>query len=188
MFFVVGASGSGKSACLPLLKSVLPEYDIHDFDAIGVPEDANKQWRQEATEKWLKRYIKNNTAQKGVLIGQMVLGEIMACPSIHTYQDIHVCLLHSDEITRIERLKKRATYGVSQDTLNWAAWLKLHHHSPQWAQHVITDDASSRMDFSRWHNQTAWQDVSSLQTIDTSELTIKDVADVLIKWVKTRGG
>ena len=60
LYLITGASGSGKSACLPYLKAALPESDVVDFDDIGVPEHADKIWRQESTEQWLQRYLAQN--------------------------------------------------------------------------------------------------------------------------------
>jgi predicted ATPase len=37
MFFLTGASGSGKSASLPGLRAALPGIDWRDFDEFGVP-------------------------------------------------------------------------------------------------------------------------------------------------------
>ncbi|MDZ5762002.1 GNAT family N-acetyltransferase N-terminal domain protein [Candidatus Cyrtobacter comes] len=50
--FIGGASGSGKTALMPHLKELLGDsIAVYDFDDIGVPEGADKKWRQESTEK-----------------------------------------------------------------------------------------------------------------------------------------
>jgi uridine kinase len=57
-FFVGGASGSGKTAIIKDLKQIIGNsVSIYDFDNIGVPKNADKKWRQESTEKWLRRVL-----------------------------------------------------------------------------------------------------------------------------------
>lgn len=137
-YFVAGASGSGKSAILPELKKILGNaISVYDFDDIGVPDGANKKWRQETTEKWLQKLLQKN--QDACLLGQMVLGEILACPSAKLIEQINFCFLDVNDFERIQRLKIRNTYGIDQNLLNWASWLRMHHQDPQWMQHVITE-------------------------------------------------
>ena len=57
LFFVTGASGSGKTAIIPRLRQRLPQVAVYDFDSIGVPPDADAAWRQQATERWLRQAI-----------------------------------------------------------------------------------------------------------------------------------
>jgi len=46
LYFISGASGSGKTAVMPYLKELLGDgIAVDDFDDIGVPEGANKKWR-----------------------------------------------------------------------------------------------------------------------------------------------
>ncbi len=54
IYFIAGASGSGKTAIVEDLKLALPNATIHDFDDIGVPENPDKKWRHKATEPYLK--------------------------------------------------------------------------------------------------------------------------------------
>lgn len=52
LYFIGGASGSGKTAIMSHLKELLRnDIAIYDFDDIGVPKGADKKWRQEFTEK-----------------------------------------------------------------------------------------------------------------------------------------
>jgi hypothetical protein len=54
LYFIGG--GSGKTVIMPELEKILgSEAKAYDFDDIGVPEDADKKWRQESTEKWLQQ-------------------------------------------------------------------------------------------------------------------------------------
>ena len=58
IYFIGGASGSGKTAVMPYLKELFADsIAIYDFDDIGVAENADKKWRQESSEKWLQKLL-----------------------------------------------------------------------------------------------------------------------------------
>lgn len=69
---VVGASGSGKTTCLDIIEQYHPEWSCHDFDDIGVPENADKRWRQEATEHWLQVLLAKDSNKPICLFGLIV--------------------------------------------------------------------------------------------------------------------
>ena len=60
MFIVTGASGSGKSACLPGLRATFPSIDWRDFDEFGVPSPCPREWRPRTTERWLQVALNNH--------------------------------------------------------------------------------------------------------------------------------
>lgn len=183
IYFIGGASGSGKSTILPHLKERLGQkIAVYDFDDIGIPDGADKKWRQESTEQWLQKLLKNN--QDACLLGQIVLGEILACPSARQLRDVHYCLLDVSDFERINRLKKRGTYGADQNMLNWAAWLRMHHQDPQWVQHVLKDDCWSGLNFSQWDKLTEWPDTAGIKIIDTSDLSVLETTDAVSLWVQ----
>jgi thymidylate kinase len=55
IYFLSGANGVGKSSIIPYLKSLLPadSFAVFDFDARGVPEDADRNWRISETKHWI---------------------------------------------------------------------------------------------------------------------------------------
>ena len=58
IFFIGGASGSGKTAIQPILSEIIGrQISIFDFDDIGTPEHAGTSWRQQTTEKQLKQLL-----------------------------------------------------------------------------------------------------------------------------------
>lgn len=184
LFFVAGASGSGKSAIQRKLHDVLgSEYSVYDFDDIGVPKDADKKWRQEATEQWIKKLLEEK--KKSVLLGQIVLGEVLASPSAAKLGKVYFCLLDVSDQERIKRLKARNTYGINQHSLNWAAWLRMHQGEPQWEQHVIKNDSWPNMQFARWDKLTNWKPLAFTHLIDTTNLTIEQVATQVKDWIET---
>ncbi|HFL2713447.1 TPA: AAA family ATPase [Legionella pneumophila] len=184
LYFIGGASGSGKTAVMPHLKELLRDnIAVYDFDDIGVPEDADKKWRQESTEKWIKKLL--SEGKDACLLGQIVLGEILSSPSARLIDKINFCLLDVSDFQRIQRLKKRNTYGADQNMLNWSAWLRMHHQDPKWAVHVIQESSSNTMDFSRLNQLASYDDVANVLILDTSDLALKEVAVKLADWIKS---
>jgi hypothetical protein len=187
IFFVTGASGAGKSACLPALFPLLPELALHDFDELGVPADADKAWRQRTTEAWLARGLANEAlspAQSTMICGGAVLGEILACPSAPEAAHLKVCFLDCSDLTRIDRMKPRGAHGATQDTLNWAAWQRVHVVDPGWRPDVITEHAAPEMLFDRW---SAWERGDArwgTHVIDTTPLTVAEVAAAIATWAR----
>jgi uridine phosphorylase len=185
IFFVTGASGSGKTACMPELARRLPEVALHDFDELGVPPGATKVWRQESTEAWLRRGIEY--AREGrdlVVCGQAVLGEVLACPSAPEAGAVAVCLLDCDDVLRIDRLRARGTHGATQDTLSWAAWLRVHSVDPAWRPDTIQDGGAAGMSWERWaglaRGDARWQ----VAVVDTTALGLAEVAAEVARWVR----
>ncbi|HAU0262624.1 TPA: hypothetical protein JBF32_09240 [Legionella pneumophila] len=181
-YFVAGASGSGKTAIMSDLRNIMSDsLLVHDFDDIGVPDGADKKWRQESTEKWLQKLLREN--KDACLLGQIVLGEILACPSAKQIDKVNFCLLDVSDFERIQRLKKRNTYGADQNMLNWSSWLRMHHQDPSWMQHVLKEDCWSELDFSVWDQLEAWDNKAIVKTIDTTGLSINQVAKSVANWI-----
>lgn len=185
LFFVTGANGAGKTACIPALARLLPTAAIHDFADLGVPEHPDIIWRQLTTEAWLRRYIETYQADRRhvVISGEAVFGEIQAAPSINEVDEWHACLLDCGDIERVDRLRRRATFGPNQDILSWAAWLRVHSVDPAWCPEAIQTIS---------HPSMAWQRLPSFQRgdprwqqpiIDTTNLTIDETAAAIAAWV-----
>lgn len=183
-YFIGGASGSGKTAIMSELQTILGnEISVYDFDDIGVPEGADKKWRQESTEKWLQKLL--HEGKNACLLGQIVLGEIMACPSAKQIDKVNFCLLDVSDFERIQRLKKRNTYRADQNMLNWSAWLRMHHQDPQWTQHVLKENCWNGLDFSSWDQLEHWGDKTNIALLDTTDCSIEEVAQKVLGWVKS---
>lgn len=108
IYFIGGASGSGKTAVIPHVQKILGNrLDVYDFDDIGVPENADKKWRQRLTEMWLTKLL--SKGKDACILGQIVLGEILACPSAKHLSKVNFCLLDVSDFVRVQRLKRRNT-------------------------------------------------------------------------------
>lgn len=105
---------------MPYLKQLFRDnIAVYDFDDIGVPEGADKKWRQQSTERWLQKLL--SEGKDACLVGQIVLGEVVSSPSAKEIEKINFCLLDVSDFERIRRLRKRNTHGADQNMLNWSA-------------------------------------------------------------------
>ena len=182
LYFIGDASGSGKTAIMSGLKKILSKsITVYDFDDIGVPDNADKKWRQESTEKWLQKLL--SEGKNTCLLGQIVLGEILACPSAKQINKINFCFLDVNDFERIQRLKIRNTYGVDQNMLNWSSWLRMHHHDPQWMQHVLKENCWDKLTFSNWDKLVNWESVAKIKMINTTKLSLNKVATKVSNWI-----
>lgn len=184
LYFIGGASGSGKTAVMPYLKQLLGDgIAVYDFDDIGVPEGADKKWRGESTEKWLQKLL--SEGKDACLLGQIVLGEILSCPSAKYIDKINFCLLDVSDFERIGRLKKRNTYSADQNMLNWSSWLRMHTRDPEWTSHVIQEDAADIMDFTRLSALKSYEEVANVKILDTTDYGLHEVAGELADWLRS---
>ena len=69
MYFITGASGVGKTSIFQHVKSLLPKnFEIHDFDERGVPDNADHTWRIEETKYWIHLANEKVGENKTILI------------------------------------------------------------------------------------------------------------------------
>jgi len=190
LFFITGANGVGKTACLPALACLLPDFAIHDFADLGVPANPDTRWRQETTELWLRTYIEKHQRQGRhvVVSGEAMFGEILCSPSIDQIDAFHACLLDCDDVTRVDRLRARGTYGPNMQILCWAAYLRVHAVDPSWCPEVIQTSEPSIMRWEQWTKRRRGDAVWQQEVIDTSRLTLEELAAELAKWIRTKLG
>jgi hypothetical protein len=185
MFFLTGASGSGKSASLPGLRAALPKMDWRDFDEFGVPSPCPAEWRPLTTERWIQVAVENKRHGKDTgIVGGAIMGEILACQSAPHIDEIHVALLDCHDVVRLDRLRKRGTHGVTQDMLSWAAWQRVHAVDPQWQQDVICGRQLDTMRWERWTNWHRGDPRWHVHILDSTNLTIDQVVDQIVAWVR----
>ena len=184
LYLVTGASGSGKTACLDILRQRNPQVVWYDFDELGVPVDADKRWRHRTTEYWLKRASENQAKGLDTCInGNIILGEVLACPSAPEINRLAVCLLDCADVVRIDRLRARGSNGAYMEMLCWAAWQRMHAVDPQWYQNTIRDDGAPEMQWERWENWQRGDPRWQTYVLDTTTLTIEEVAESILRWM-----
>ncbi len=187
LFFITGANGVGKTACLPHLSRLLPDFVVHDFADLGVPPSPDARWRQETTERWLQTYLKEHQPLRRHLVvsGEAILGEVLCAPSIEQVDAVHTCLLDCDDVTRVDRLRARGNYGPNMQILCWAAFLRVHAVDPGWSPEVI-QTGESIMRWEKWNSRHRGDGVWRQAVIDTSRLTLEEVAAEIERWIRAR--
>jgi hypothetical protein len=180
---MTGASGSGKTACLGLLGELVPDVALHDYDAIGIPENATPAWRVEADQIWLDRVLENQRQGRDTLLaGQTPLGELLACPRAIELDGIAACLIDCSDEERRRRLGSR-TASFGQAHYNWAAWMRGHAADPQWEPHVIRE-ADPSLHWDRWANWQRGDPRWSVWRLDTTDLAIEEAARQVAGWMQ----
>jgi hypothetical protein len=185
IFLLFGSSGSGKTAALEAVRGRLPGLPCHDFDEIGVPSDADRRWRQEANEAWLKRALAYRAEGLDILLaGQTPFGELLATPSAAEAGPATALLLDCSDDVRRARLELRGVGPPLPDLLSWASWLRGHAADPRWRPDVICDDAWEQMRWERWSGWESGDPRWRVRILDTSELTLSDVAERVVAWIE----
>jgi hypothetical protein len=184
LFLLFGSSASGKSVALTeLRRRRLARLAIHDFDEIGVPVEPDRAWRQRANEIWLCRALEYQATGMDVLLaGQTPFGELLATPSAPLLEGVFGCLLDCDDATRLTRLRMRGDGNVDA-YLSWAAWMRRHAEDPSWMPEVIATDDGPGMRWDRWSDWQAGDPRWHVRVVDTSALTIDEVASELVDWI-----
>lgn len=109
IFLITGVNGIGKSILMSQLKNKLEGdiFNIHDFDERGVPDNADREWRQSETLYWVSVGKENiNNVRGTVICGFMKFPEIENALS-QLGVDAHICLLDADEKTISRRILGR---------------------------------------------------------------------------------
>ncbi|WP_431682917.1 hypothetical protein [Kitasatospora sp. KL5] len=99
---LTGSSCSGKTTLAQSAGERLGRLAVHDFDELGVPDGADRRWRNRMTEMWVRRALEYQDRGVDLLLtGQSPLGEVLASPSAPSLDGIAVCLVDvSDELRR----------------------------------------------------------------------------------------
>lgn len=184
LIVVSGASGAGKSAILPHLRARLSGMSWHEFDSVGVPPDADTAWRQRTLEHWVRHALARE--REGIalgLCGQVAYGEVLACPVTARLTGVAVCHLDCADVTRIDRLRECGR-AVDQDTLSWAAWLRVHGVDPTWRPDVITAGGLTDYAWERWRDWERGDPRWQIHQVDTTDRSVAQVADHVAAWIE----
>lgn len=184
LYLVTGASGSGKTACLKRLRELTPTIEWFDFDDFGVPEGADKVWRQKTAERWLGKVLElQDEGKDSGINGNITFGEMLACPSVEKVDGIKACLLDCYDVERVRRLESRGTREhATQEMLCWAVWQRMHAVDSSWRPDVITEDGWDKMKWEVWENWKKGDERWQVEVIDTTNLTIEEVARAITDW------
>jgi dephospho-CoA kinase len=134
IYFITGASGTGKTTLLERLKEELnDEWILLHFDSIGVPsrdkiiEEHNspENWQKEKTNFWINKILKEHENKKFIIEGQVDLNFIINAFSEHNFKEYKIILMDCNEEIMCERLEKRnQTHLIKEDMKNWLKYLR----------------------------------------------------------------
>ncbi len=172
IIFITGVCGSGKSSLIPYLKTRLPDkqFDIHDFDERGVPDNANRKWRLDETRYWLNIGETNIKRKVSTIITGFSSPDEIKNMSLTKGVKIIFCLLDASPNIIRKRLNgryltqksKKELKRASGDTLeqfikdNTAYTTKLRKLCKDWGYHII----------------------------NTNNLNPKEVSTEIVDWIK----
>jgi hypothetical protein len=188
-----GASSAGKTSLLDDLRSRgLPRLAIHDHDEIGVPPAPDTAWRQQTTERWLRRVLAYQAQGIDVVLaGQTPFAELFAEPSATLLDGAAACLIDCDDVTRLARLRARISvdpwwettpYSVD-DSIAWSGLLRRHVHDPQHGLEVVKENAWPEMRWEEVADLTAADPRWRVHVIDTTAASVRDSGAELAAWV-----
>ena len=170
LLFVVGASGAGKTAAVHALEARrLSGVRCHYFDSIGVPTPevmerewgSGENWQEQMTRQWIERLAANADAvELAVLEGQTRPSFIQPPLTRIGIGHARILLLDCTPTVRMARLRgPRGQPELAGDRMDaWAAYLR------------------------------GQADALGLRVLDTSEMSIEGVADVLQEEIEALRG
>jgi hypothetical protein len=155
---VTGTSGSGKTSVIPALRQALPECIIFDKDLLWGRCDEKQFYNN-----WLR--IAYSIAQGGrhtVICGTIMPWDFNDCEDRGLVGTIHFLNLHCNDQVREQRLRSRPAWRESSSD----AFILEHKRFAQW----LLDNAATEYD-------------PPMVTVDTSNVSIEEVAQAIAQWV-----
>ena len=162
IYFIIGASGSGKTTTLKQFEKVLPKHCILiHFDSIGVPpfEEMEKEygsieeWQRIKTIDWVKKISEENLSSSNVIFDAQIRPSFIkeACDLYGVSYEI--LLFDCSDTERKKRLISRSHPELADENMmNWAAFLRKecqkHCHKIINNSHINTDQTLQL--FSEW--------------------------------------
>jgi len=177
IFFVTGVNGVGKTTIIPHLKSLLSETDfvVHDFDARGVPPDADRNWRISETRYWISEGKRISEEKSTVICGFIKPSDLDEYDlSNHESPEIVLILLDAKpEIIRQRLVNRYTKNGVFDE-----------------AQKVIGKPVNEFIDDNVWFVEKLKNEFekSGFSIIETSDLVPDEVAEKVVEIILSKKG
>jgi hypothetical protein len=184
LLLVTGASGVGKSTVREMIEPDLcPAVECVELVHLAPLAAARTRvWRQQITDRAVRRAIDLQACGRHLLLcGDPVpAAEVVAAPSATSLDSIAVCLLDVSRTRQAERLAARGDDpALLVHHQAFADWMREQATDPLHMTHVVSDGGWEQMRWERLHAVGAdWQ----MQTIDTTDMTRRAVADAVLDW------
>jgi dephospho-CoA kinase len=133
MYFVIGASGSGKTSAVRALESASQlRLKTFFFDSIGVPSEQERierwgsgnEWQRAMTIEWVKRMRHELTNSNVMLDGQTRPSFIAEACEMNDVAFYKLILIHCSDDVRRARLLRRGQPELANDQMmEWARYL-----------------------------------------------------------------
>jgi uridine kinase len=135
VFFVTGASGSGKTTIIKELERLHPDHFVfYYFDSVGVPSfhemkrkyGSGEAWQRQTTIQWVKQIKREFLPQKSAILeGQMRISFILEACKENDISDFQIFLFDCNDEERKKRLISRGQSDLAnQKMLDWAEYLR----------------------------------------------------------------
>jgi dephospho-CoA kinase len=166
IFFIIGASGSGKTTVIKALeKTSPPDFKIFYFDSIGVPslEEMNakynspEEWQRIKTFEWVKKIKELFVSEINVILDGQIRPEFIEKACVESKSAYETVLFDCTDKVRANRLIARGHPEMANEQMmNWAKYLR--------------QESQKR----------------SYQIIDNTDQTCDETLCQLFKWLKER--
>lgn len=109
LYFIIGANGVGKTTLVQKLKNALVHkpFSIHDFDERGVPDNADKAWRESEVRHWITVGKDNATQTQSTIVCGFIKPEEVREAAVELSAPVHVVLLDANEESIKQRIMNR---------------------------------------------------------------------------------
>jgi energy-coupling factor transporter ATP-binding protein EcfA2 len=183
---VFGASGSGKSTQAALLRELLPDVAVHDWDEVG-GSPPPKNWRQRGNREWIDRACRGDF---DFLVLGGVPGEVLAAPGAVELDGLAFCLLDCADDERVRRLSEREGETHSRRTSSGITLRgesgcgSMRRTQAWWTGPIRREDEGFA--WSRWESWRAGDPRWSIARIDTTGRRPRETAGELAAWFRAR--
>jgi hypothetical protein len=186
---VSGASGAGKSSVRALVAPRLaPRVRCVELrDVAAIPAFPDIAWRQRTTECAVRLALELQAEGRHLMLAgdPVAPGELLAAPSADRLDATAICLLDCAPEAQRARLAARGDDpALVPRHVAFADWLRRHAADPRWMPHVLTGDAWPQMRWDRWSGWRAGDPRWRVDVIDTTALTLPEVADRVLAWAE----